>query len=84
MPYAFIFIGVCALLLFGSTSCESPQNKTAEVTTIKPLQKKTYHSSHYPKKKEAPFSDVVEVGDTYYLSGQIGMDHNTRTLVSGV
>ncbi|NQY05933.1 MAG: RidA family protein [Flavobacteriaceae bacterium] len=42
-----------------------------------------FHKSHYPKKAEAPFSDLVEVGNTLYLAGQIGMDHNSRTLVSG-
>ncbi len=42
-----------------------------------------FHKSHYPKKSDAPFSDVVEVGDMLYLSGQIGMNHNTRELIDG-
>ena len=42
-----------------------------------------FHKSHEIKKATAPFSDVVQVGNTYYLSGQIGMDHRTRTLVPG-
>lgn len=35
------------------------------------------------KKSEVPFSDAVQVGDLYFLSGQVGMDHSTRKLVEG-
>ncbi len=42
-----------------------------------------FHASHEPAKQNAPFSDVVRVGNTFYLSGQIGMDQKTRTLVPG-
>ena len=42
-----------------------------------------FHASHEPKKKNAPFSDVVQVGNMFYLSGQIGMDHSVRELVAG-
>ncbi len=42
-----------------------------------------FHQSHEPKKENAPFSDAVQAGNLYFLAGQIGMDHSTRTLVSG-
>ena len=42
-----------------------------------------FHKSHEPKKQTAPFSDVVEAGNLFFLAGQIGMDHGTRTLVEG-
>ncbi|WP_299255022.1 Rid family detoxifying hydrolase [uncultured Aquimarina sp.] len=42
-----------------------------------------FHNTHEPKKVNAPFSDAVQVGDLYFLSGQIGMDHSTRKLVVG-
>lgn len=42
-----------------------------------------FYESHEQLKKEAPFSDMVKAGDLYFLSGQIGMDHSTRTLVNG-
>lgn len=45
--------------------------------------KAIYHESHEPKKINAPFSDAVETENLIFLSGQIGMDHSTRTLVSG-
>lgn len=42
-----------------------------------------FHPSHEIRKQDAPFSDAVELGNVFYLSGQIGMDHTTRTLVTG-
>ncbi len=42
-----------------------------------------FHASHEAKKQSAPFSDAVEVGNLFFLAGQIGMDHTTRTLVTG-
>lgn len=42
-----------------------------------------FHGSHEPKKQNAPFSDAVETRNLLFLSGQIGMDHSTRTLVEG-
>ena len=45
--------------------------------------KAVFHTSHEPKKQDAPFSDVVQVGQFYFLSGQIGMDHSVRELVDG-
>ena len=42
-----------------------------------------FHASHEPKKKNAPFSDAVEVGGMLFLAGQIGMDQSERKLVEG-
>ncbi|QBA64810.1 RidA family protein [Muriicola soli] len=42
-----------------------------------------FHQSHEPKKQGAPFSDAVEAGNLFFLAGQIGMDHSTRTMVEG-
>lgn len=42
-----------------------------------------FHKSHEPKKANAPFSDAVQVGNLFFLAGQVGMDQTTRKLVSG-
>ena len=42
-----------------------------------------FHKSHEPKKANSPFSDIVQVGNLYFLSGQVGMDHKSRKLVEG-
>lgn len=55
------------------------------VTTLKAQEESSlvFHVSHEEKKQSAPFSDAVEVGNLFFLAGQIGMDHTTRTLVPG-
>ncbi len=68
--YAIIFL----ILMY---SCQKPQHISEEKNV--PI----FHNSHEPKKQDAPFSDVVQVGNVFYLSGQIGMDHTSRTLVKG-
>ena len=42
-----------------------------------------FHKSHEAKKQDTPFSDVVESNGFLFLSGLLGMDHGTRTLVEG-
>ena len=42
-----------------------------------------FHKSHEQNKQHAPFSDAVESHGFLFLSGQVGMDHKTRTLVEG-
>lgn len=69
------YIPISIILLCLAIGC-APKNQE-EPSVV------TFHKSHEAKKAMAPFSDVVQVGNTYYLSGQIGMDHSSRTLVSG-
>ncbi len=42
-----------------------------------------YHSSKLERKKDAPFSDAVEVGNTLYLAGQVGINPTTGKLPEG-
>ncbi len=42
-----------------------------------------FHKSQEATKQDAPFSDVVESHGFLFLSGQIGINHETRTLVQG-
>jgi len=69
----FLFL----LSLFLIISCNQSQQISEEKNT--PI----FHTSHEPKKQTAPFSDAVQVGNVFYLSGQIGMDHTSRTIVEG-
>ncbi len=71
-------------VLFIANACNdqsqnTPKEKKITTTELSPV----FHASHEPKKQNTPFSDAVEVGNTYYLAGQIGMDHKTRELVVG-
>ena len=70
MNHLFPFFLLCFFLC-------SPLAMSQETREIK------FHKSHEPKKQMAPFSDAVEVGDLFFLAGQIGMVHTTRTMVEG-
>ncbi len=74
---------ICVLLfLLISVGCDESMRQTEfKMSSSSPAT--VFHPSHEPKKKEAPFSDAVQVGNLYFLSGQIGMDHSTRSLVTG-
>jgi len=71
MKYTLIFFFL-ACIQYG---CNTNPNDTKE-TII-------FHKTHEPKKISAPFSDAVQVGNLYFLSGQVGMNHKTRKLVDG-
>ncbi len=62
---------VIAMSCFGMISCKRENNIII------------FHKSHEAKKQNAPFSDAVESNGFLFLSGQVGMNHTTRTLVEG-
>ena len=76
--FTIVLVGF-ALCLLGCKQHETPLPNATIKEKIMPI----FHKSHEPKKAEAPFSDAVQVGNTFFLSGQIGMDQSTRTLVEG-
>lgn len=45
---------------------------------------KTIISTHLAPAAIGTYSQAVKVGDTVYLSGQIGLDPNSMTLVEGI
>lgn len=75
-------------LLCFLTSC-TPAPATVETETETALAPPVesvvpvFHTSHEPSKAEAPYSDVVQVGNLYFLAGQIGKDHTTGELAEG-
>ncbi len=84
MKTSLLAIVLLTFLLFScETKVTTSVGSDAENTETKTAPEVTYHASHEPKKANAPFSDAVQVGDLYFLSGQIGMDQTTRTLVEG-
>lgn len=70
-------LGIASVLLLGSCiSSEEHKFKTSKENLI-------FHKSQLERKKNAPFSDVVEAGTTLYLSGQVGISPLTGKLVEG-
>lgn len=70
MKKHFYILTVLSLFLFTSATAQKKS-------------KITFHESHEVKKRNAPFSDAVQVGDLYFLAGQIGMNQTTRTMAEG-
>ncbi|CAL2094054.1 2-iminobutanoate/2-iminopropanoate deaminase [Tenacibaculum sp. 190524A05c] len=69
----------CLSLLMMLSSCSISHKK--EVTPEK--DDLIFHSSKLERKKNAPFSDAVEVGNTLYLAGQVGINPETGKLPEG-
>lgn len=59
------------LLMFFAFGCKKPSDSII------------FHKSHETQKQNSPFSDAVETNGFLFLSGQLGIDHKTRTLVEG-
>ncbi len=78
-----IILTIFGMLLL--TSCKEELQRPHTPPPEGHMEKRApvFHTSHEPAKAEAPFSDAVQVGDMYFLSGQIGMDQSSRTLVEG-
>ncbi|EAQ40069.2 endoribonuclease L-PSP [Dokdonia sp. MED134] len=78
-----IILTIFGMLLL--TSCKEELQRPHTPPPEGHMEKRApvFHTSHEPTKADAPFSDAVQVGDIYFLSGQIGIDQSTRTLVTG-
>jgi 2-iminobutanoate/2-iminopropanoate deaminase len=61
------------------TETETETALAPPVESVAPV----FHASHEPSKAEAPYSDVVQVDNLYFLAGQIGKDHTTGKLAAG-
>jgi 2-iminobutanoate/2-iminopropanoate deaminase len=48
-----------------------------------PKQEVYFHKSHEESRKNAPFSEATQVGNLYFLTGQIGKNHQTGKMVEG-
>jgi 2-iminobutanoate/2-iminopropanoate deaminase len=42
-----------------------------------------HHKSHEQSRQNVPFSDIVQVNNLYFLTGQIGKDHKNDKIVEG-
>ena len=63
------------------SSCDTNTTSKEIITPEKPDL--IFHSSKLERKKNAPFSDAVEVGNTLYLAGQVGINPETGKLPEG-
>jgi len=68
---------ILALAGIAALAACSPNDRETTVTTI------TYHNMPGTEELGLPFSSAVRVGDTLYLSGNLGNVPGTNTLVEG-
>ena len=71
-----LLVALCVLVLL------IPLMVVGDVSAEKPAKRRTIH---LPGRTDSlPFSDAVQVGDTLYLAGRIGLDPKTRRLPADV
>lgn len=63
---------IILILLFISFSCATEKNPVIK-----------FHKSQEESRKNAPFSEVTQVGNLYFLTGQIGKNHQTGKMAEG-
>lgn len=61
------------LLIVLFISCKTTDEKASLI----------FYKSKLERKKNAPFSDAVQVGNTLYLAGQVGINPDSRKLAEG-
>jgi 2-iminobutanoate/2-iminopropanoate deaminase len=83
--YPLAFVLLLSLLVFSCrfASEETPDTPTPTAAPEPSQVKPEFHASHLESRQNTPFSDAVQVGNTFYLSGQIGRDHAAGKLVDG-
>ncbi|WP_296316871.1 RidA family protein [Winogradskyella sp. UBA3174] len=62
---------LCVLVMVSFQSCENSESVII------------FHESHESSRVNVPFSDVVEIDNLLFLTGQIGKDHKSGKLVPG-
>jgi 2-iminobutanoate/2-iminopropanoate deaminase len=68
-------------LFSGVVNCKP--NSEENIRVVEYDNKPVFHPSHEPERSNKPFSDVVQAGNVFYLTGQIGLDHRTGKMVEG-
>lgn len=72
-------LGVFFLLIGCCCSTGNEENSAIQEEQSPPI----FHPTHEPSKVNAPYSDIVQVDNLYFLAGQIGKDHTKGALVEG-
>ncbi len=70
---------LCLSIIIALSSCVVKKEKEV----INEKEDIIFHTSKLERKKNAPFSDAVEVGNTLYLAGQVGINPTTGKLPEG-
>ena len=72
-------------LIFILLSCSNPTNektKTQEIVETA-VSKIEFIESKIERRKKAPYSDAVRIGDILFLTGQVGFNNDSLKIASG-
>ena len=72
-----VTISLLSLFLLILVGCNTPSERNSD--NIAPV----FHASHELSRADRPFSDAVQVGNMFFLTGQIGLDHSSGDMVEG-
>ncbi len=64
---------IIIFMAFVMNSCQKSENQSIY-----------FHKSHEESRKNVPFSDATQVGNLYFLTGQIGKNHQTGKMAVGI
>lgn len=64
-------------------ACNSKDTIKAKDISSKEEVEVDFYDSHVARKKNAPFSDAVRVGDILFLAGQVGYNNDSLKLAHG-
>lgn len=64
-------------------ACDSKEATKSTVVSPKEKVAVEFYDSHVARKKNAPFSDAVRVGDILFLAGQVGYNNDSLKLAHG-
>jgi len=73
---------ILSFLILSFLSCTSSQKTDVERTILKKAEIE-FLESKIERRKKAPFSDAVRVGDLLFLTGQVGFNNDSLKIASG-
>ena len=78
-----LFVGL--LLIFIISSCNTPVNKNAEIQEeiVETAANIEFLASKIERRKAAPYSDAVRIGDILFLTGQVGFNNDSLKIAQG-
>jgi len=73
---------LCIYLIISFLSCTTSQKTEVEKTIIEKTQIE-FLESKIERRKKAPFSEAVRVGDLLFLTGQVGFNNDSLKIAHG-
>ncbi len=73
---------ILCFLIISIISCTTPQKTEVEKTIIEKTEIE-FLESNIERRKKAPFSEAVRIGDILFLTGQVGFNNDSLRIAQG-